>query len=58
MEKYREVYEKELKECLESCARGFWFCLRYCEWSARLEAAKLLGPEEEEKILREAFVWR
>ena len=56
---YEEVYEREFRECMERCARGWWFCLQLCDYSARLEAAeKTLGPEEAEKVRREAFVWR
>ena len=56
---YEEVYEREFREGMAKCARSLAFCLAYCDFSARLEAAeKTLGPEAAEKVKREAFVWR
>ena len=56
---YEEVYERKFRECMELCARSLAFCLAYCDFSARLEAAEqVLGPEAAEKVRREAFVWR
>ncbi len=55
---YEEVYNRRFEECMAKCARGWWFCLQLCDYSARLEAAEVLGPEAVEKVKREAFVWR